>query len=118
MFKLISLLLTILVFNTNNAYAEQKAVGMVSGACNSLEALQNIVEVDKKDFMAAKRLFYFYIQSKVCGILPRPLKLPLKKKEGEYKDSNGSNIQIWKIDHKDDFWTLIEDIYVKSDNSI
>lgn len=118
MFKLISLLLIIFVFNTNNAYAEQKAVGIVIAACTSLEALQNIVEVDKKDVMEAKRLFYLYAQSKICGTLPRPLKLPLKKKEGEYKDSNGSNIQIWKIDHKDDFWTLIEDTYVKSDNSI
>ena len=81
--------------------------GLVIASCNNLEDMSKIVALDKIAEVPAKKLFISLMKEEKCGVHMPPIVVRLEKLEDEYIDSDGREIQVWKI-FQNKLWALIE----------
>ena len=108
--KLISIIV-ISCFISFSAYGEIEkgyvGKGVVIASCNNLEDIGKIAALDQVGELRARKLFISLIQEEKCGVHMPPIVVRLEKLEDEYIDSDGREIQVWKI-FQNKLWALIE----------
>jgi len=85
--------------------------GVVVSTCTSIEAVKGLAEMDKASDQDARNLFRYLMYQGKCGRLPQPTLLPLDELLGEYEDSEGEIVQIWKI-YKLEHWSLVRKKFI------
>ena len=110
----------ILVMYTTPAIAQEEKedkitkVGIVVSTCKSIEAVKGLAEMDKESDADARNLFRYLMYQGKCGRLPQPTLMPLDELLGEYEDSEGEIVQIWKI-YKLEHWSLVRKKFISDE---
>ena len=107
------------MYNTPTIAQEEKEdkitkVGIVVSTCKSIEAIKGLAEMDKVSDEDARNLFRYLMYQGKCGRLPQPTLMPLDELLGEYEDSEGEIVQIWKI-YKLEHWSLVRKKFISDE---
>ena len=110
----------ILVMYTTPAIAEEEKEDKITtfvvvvSTCKSIEAVKGLAEMDKESDADARNLFRYLMYQGKCGRLPQPTLMPLDELLGEYEDSEGEIVQIWKI-YKLEHWSLVRKKFISDE---
>ena len=105
-------LITFPVLAQDSSPTEPIAKGMIISSCVSLESITQLAKIDKQSEEEAKMLFNYLRMNGQCGSYNMIVPVFLEKLEFSYTDSNGVDIEVWKL-HKQKLWSLIQNSYVK-----
>ena len=109
----------LVMYNTPAIAQEEKedkitTFGVVVSTCKSIEAIKGLAEMDKESDADARNLFRYLMYQGKCGRLPQPTLMPLDELLGEYEDSEGEIVQIWKI-YKLEHWSLVRKKFISDE---
>tara|TARA_R100001530_G_scaffold130975_1_gene102312 strand:+ start:859 stop:1266 length:408 start_codon:yes stop_codon:yes gene_type:complete len=109
-------LIVLIGYNVPTAAQEEKITkfGVIVSTCLSLKAIKGLAEMDKSSDEDARNLFMYLMSQGKCGRLPQPTLVPLEKFIGEYEDSEGEIVQIWKL-YKLEHWSLVRKKFISDE---
>ena len=88
------------------------AKGVIISSCITLDSITQLANLDKESQPEAEMLFNYFRMNGKCGSYSMLVPVFLEKLEFSYTDTNGTNIDVWKL-HNQEMWSLIQTSLVK-----